>query len=159
HLMRSFGRYCLAKPLELNSCRTQSLWPAARARTLSSRYVDPLGYKTNKTKTKNMMTLSTSSKTQVKVGAALFAISLIAFIAGISGARGADTPTARGGASKLVEMTQIKTPAEAEALKPGDSIAMVCAKCKTVIVERIEQQRGQRFMVPGAKHLCTGCGA
>ena len=66
--------------------------------------------------------------------------------------------TAKGGATKLMQLNQIKTPAEADALQPGDSMAMVCAKCKTVMVERVERERGRIFMVSGAKHLCSGCG-
>jgi hypothetical protein len=38
------------------------------------------------------------------------------------------------GAQQLI---QIKTKAEAEALKPGDSIAMVCAKCKSGMVHNV----------------------
>ena len=66
--------------------------------------------------------------------------------------------TAKGGATKLMQFKQITTPAEADALQPDDSIAMVCAKCKTVMVERVERERGRTFMVSRAKHLCSGCG-
>jgi len=70
----------------------------------------------------------------------------------------ADAGSARGGGAKLQELTQIKTQAEAEALKPGDSIAMVCSKCKSVIVQRVGTERGHlRTMTPGEKHLCPGC--
>jgi hypothetical protein len=38
------------------------------------------------------------------------------------------------GGQKLTELNQINTKEEAEALKPGDAIAMVCAKCKSVAI-------------------------
>jgi len=66
--------------------------------------------------------------------------------------------SARGGASDLT-MKPITTPAEAEALKPGDQIAMVCAKCKSVVVHRIATERDQhtKTMTVGEKHACPGC--
>ena len=64
--------------------------------------------------------------------------------------------TAKGGASQL--MNQIKTPAEAEALKPGDSMAMVCTKCKSVVVHNVTTEKGHiKTMTVGEKHLCPGC--
>jgi hypothetical protein len=44
-------------------------------------------------------------------------------------------------------------------LKTGDTVAMVCAKCKNVAVTRVEKQRGREFLVPGTKHGCAGCGS
>lgn len=59
------------------------------------------------------------------------------------------------GAQRLM---QIKTPAEAEALKPGDEIAMVCTKCKSAMVHRVETEKGHiQVMTVGSKHLCPGC--
>ncbi len=55
-------------------------------------------------------------------------------------------------------MKQIKTPAEAEALKPGDSMAMVCTKCKSVMVHNISTEKGHiKVMTVGEKHMCPGC--
>ena len=72
--------------------------------------------------------------------------------------RAADTGTARGGATKLMEMNQIKTQAQAEALKPGDSMAMVCSKCKSVVVHNVTTEKGHiKTMTVGEKHLCPGC--
>lgn len=59
------------------------------------------------------------------------------------------------GAQRLM---QIKTPAEAEALKPGDEVAMVCAKCKSVMIHNVTTEKGHiKVMTVGEKHLCPGC--
>jgi len=53
---------------------------------------------------------------------------------------------------------QVKTKADADAVKPGDSIAMVCAKCKTVSVTLVTQDtKTKSKLIPGEKHLCEGC--
>jgi hypothetical protein len=58
----------------------------------------------------------------------------------------------------MLMMKQIKTPAEAEALKPGDSITMVCAKCKSVMLHNLSTEKGQiKVMTVGEKHMCPGC--
>lgn len=62
------------------------------------------------------------------------------------------------GAQKLIEFKQINKTAEAEALQPGDQIAMVCAKCKTVLVQTVTTEKGHiKTVTPGEKHLCSGC--
>jgi hypothetical protein len=72
----------------------------------------------------------------------------------------AETKTARGGASELLNLKPITTRAEAEALKPGDAIAMACTKCKSIMVHNVTKERGQgtaKVMTVGEKHLCPGC--
>ena len=44
------------------------------------------------------------------------------------------------GGQYLLQLQGIKTQAEAEALKPGDTIAMVCTKCKSVTIQRVETE-------------------
>ena len=62
------------------------------------------------------------------------------------------------GGEHLLMLNHINTPAQAEELKPDDSIAMVCAKCKTVAIERVTVEKGHiKHVTPGEKHLCTGC--
>ena len=70
------------------------------------------------------------------------------------------------GGEHLLMLQGIKTQAEAEALKPDDTIAMVCAKCKTVYVTRVKQgvkgaqllmEKGQPTELIGT-HACAGCG-
>jgi len=46
------------------------------------------------------------------------------------------------------------------ALKPGDSVAMVCSMCKSVMVHNVTTERGHiKIMSVGEKHLCPGCGS
>lgn len=53
---------------------------------------------------------------------------------------------------------QVATKAQADAVKPGDQIAMVCAKCKTVEVTLVTQDtKTKTKLIPGEKHLCAGC--
>lgn len=62
------------------------------------------------------------------------------------------------GYERTLQMQGIKTSAQAEALKPDDSIAMVCTKCKTVRVEYVTLEKSHiKHVTPGEKHLCSGC--
>lgn len=55
-------------------------------------------------------------------------------------------------------LNEIKTTKEAETLKPGDAIAMACAKCKSVMIHNVTMQKGHvKVMTVGEKHLCPGC--
>ncbi|MBI3879281.1 MAG: hypothetical protein HY301_04365 [Verrucomicrobia bacterium] len=81
----------------------------------------------------------------------------LAVAASLPGALAADKPM-KGGQHQLM-LSGIDTEAQAQALKAGDSIAMACAKCKSVIVERVTVEKGH-VQTLGAmeKHLCPGCG-
>ena len=58
------------------------------------------------------------------------------------------------GGPHLLHLLGIKTEAQAEALKPGDKIAMVCAKCQSVMMHNVETQKGHiKVMTVGEKHL------
>ena len=62
------------------------------------------------------------------------------------------------GAEKLMQLNRITTPAQAEALKAGDSVVMVCTKCKSVMMHNVTKEKGHiEVMTVGAKHLCPGC--
>jgi len=62
------------------------------------------------------------------------------------------------GGPHMKHLMGIRTEAEAEALKPGDSIAMVCAKCKTTMIHNVTTEKGHiKIMTVGSKHLCSGC--
>ena len=62
------------------------------------------------------------------------------------------------GAEHLLHLQGIKTKAEADALKPGDKIAMACAKCKSVVVHNVTTEKGHiKTMTVGERHLCPGC--
>ena len=54
--------------------------------------------------------------------------------------------------------SHIETLADVEAIKPGDSIAMACPKCKTITVTLVTQDtKTKSKLIPGEKHLCPGC--
>jgi len=55
-------------------------------------------------------------------------------------------------------LNEIKTREQAAALKPGDTLAMVCAKCKSVMLHNVTTEKGHiKVMTIGEKHLCPGC--
>lgn len=69
------------------------------------------------------------------------------------------------GAEHLLMLNKIETKAQADALKPDDTFAMVCAKCKTVYVTRVKQGvKGAQILMEGGQpkeligtHACAGC--
>ena len=63
------------------------------------------------------------------------------------------------GPQHSTSMSQIKTQAEAEALKPGDSISMACSKCKSVMVMTVTSGNEHvKMMTVGEKSMCDACG-
>jgi hypothetical protein len=69
------------------------------------------------------------------------------------------------GGEHLLMLNKIETTKDLNALKTDDSIAMVCAKCKTVWVTRVKQGvKGAQILAEGGQpkeligtHACTGC--
>lgn len=69
------------------------------------------------------------------------------------------------GGEHLLMLNKLDTKAEADALKPEDTLAMVCAKCKTVYVTRVKQgvKGAELLMAKGqpkeliGTHACAGC--
>jgi hypothetical protein len=69
------------------------------------------------------------------------------------------------GGEHLLMLQKVETKAQADALKPNDTLAMVCAKCKTVYVTRVKQGvKGAQVLNEGGQpreligtHACTGC--
>jgi hypothetical protein len=60
--------------------------------------------------------------------------------------------------AQMLMMKPITTQAQAEELKPGDSIAMVCSMCKSVMLHNVTTEKGHiKVMTVGEKHLCPGC--
>ncbi len=58
----------------------------------------------------------------------------------------------------MAHLNHITTQAEAEALKPGDAIAMACSKCKHVMVQHVTKDNSHvKLMTIGQKHKCV-CG-
>jgi len=69
------------------------------------------------------------------------------------------------GGEHMMMLQGINTQEQVDALKTDDSIAMVCAKCKTVWVTRVKQgvkgvqlltEKGQPTEIIGT-HACQGC--
>lgn len=69
------------------------------------------------------------------------------------------------GGEHLLMLQKVETKAEADAIKPDDTFAMVCAKCKTVYITRVKQgvkgaevlmAKGQPKELIGT-HACAGC--
>jgi hypothetical protein len=85
----------------------------------------------------------------------------IAAVALVVAVRAAEPGTARGGASDLIQLKAIRTPADAAAVGPGDQIVMSCPKCKTISVSfpKTAVKKGEPTSVAGEKHLCPGCAA
>ena len=58
-----------------------------------------------------------------------------------------------------MNMNHIKTQAEADALKPGDSMSMTCTKCKSVMVQKVGTDKAHiKMMTIGEKTACADCG-
>lgn len=63
------------------------------------------------------------------------------------------------GVQDMVHMQHIMTQAQAEALKPGDTMAMACSKCKTVMVRTVAAGKAHvKMMTVGEKDTCDVCG-
>lgn len=73
-------------------------------------------------------------------------------------ANAADDHSKMKGGEHMMSLNKITTKAEGDALKAGDSVAMVCGKCKSVVVQRVTTEKGHiKLMTLGEKHLCRGC--
>jgi hypothetical protein len=91
----------------------------------------------------------------------ILAVAVVAWLP--AGAQDAAAPMKpmKGGEHLMMLNQPITTQAQVDALKPGDSIAMVCSKCKTVSTEFVtkESKGNVTLMTPGETHLCPGCGS
>src|ERR1035437_8115563 len=80
----------------------------------------------------------------------------VAFATWLPGAARATEPM--DDAQHQLHMEQITTQAQAEALKPGDSMSMTCAKCKVVMVQKVTADKAHvKMMTVGEKVKCPGC--
>ncbi|QEG35796.1 hypothetical protein [Bythopirellula goksoeyrii] len=72
--------------------------------------------------------------------------------------QGADEDHGANSGQHVMHMNHISTQAEAEALKPGDAIAMACSMCKHVMVQHVTNDNSHvTLMTKGQKHKCV-CG-
>lgn len=91
---------------------------------------------------------------KLSIGSALCIV--LALAASLPGSANA-ADQVKGGERQL-NLLGIKTRADAEALKPGDTVAMVCSKCQTVFIERVTTEKGHlKTLTPGTTHACAGC--
>jgi hypothetical protein len=59
----------------------------------------------------------------------------------------------------MMQMQHITTQAQAEALRPGDSMSMACSKCKDVMVQKVTTDKAHvKMMTVGEKVTCPICG-
>ena len=96
------------------------------------------------------------------------AMAFAAWLPGTANAQVETTPMKpmKGGEHMMMLNKPITTVGDAEAVKPNDSFAMVCGKCKTVYVTRVKQgEKGAQIMMQGGRgteligtHACAGCG-
>ncbi len=86
----------------------------------------------------------------------------LALLAGLTEVQAQELGSAKGGATKLLELSgpRVASTSEAAVTKPGDSKAMSCAKCKDEFVTRVDlSARGaNKPAYTVATHLCDGCG-
>jgi hypothetical protein len=95
---------------------------------------------------------------QICISITVVAVMLAVAMTWLPGSTQAEDTKMMKGAEHMMLLTAITTPEQAAALKPGDTIAMACAKCKTIIVEKVTVEKGHiNMMTPGEKHLCSGC--
>ncbi len=79
-----------------------------------------------------------------------------------AGAASAAKPAKDAGAeppmADMTHMNHITTQAQAEALKPGDSMSMTCSKCKHVMVQEVTADNAHvKMMTVGEKVTCGAC--
>ena len=87
-----------------------------------------------------------------------FRLTLLLSVAVAMGQATSFAADAGGKATPPYVWSHVKSKTDAEAVKPGDSIAMVCAKCKNVAVTMVTQDtKTKEKLIPGTKHLCDGC--
>ena len=111
------------------------------------------------------MTTKNSIITKLFFGAGL--VIALSFMSGCatSSSSGDQMKPMKGGEHMLM-LQGINTQAEAEAVNPDDSIAMVCTKCKTVWTSRVVQGvKGAQLLTANGQpteligtHGCPGCG-
>ena len=95
-----------------------------------------------------------------KITLGLAAALALTFALGFPGTSRAQdhTKEMHGKSHDIMRMDLILTQAQAEALKPGDSMAMACSKCKYVIVRKVTNDKTHiKMMTVGEKMKCIAC--
>lgn len=95
---------------------------------------------------------------QICISIILITIMVAAAMVWLPGSTRAEDMKPMKGGEHMMLLQPLTTPEQAEALKPGDTIAMACPKCKTIMVEKVTVEKGHINMTtPGEKLLCSGC--
>jgi hypothetical protein len=102
-------------------------------------------------------------KTTIQILKAAF-IACAAFALALTASAAEDMKPMKGGEHMLM-LKEVKTTQEVNALKTGDTMTMVCAKCKTVWTSRVKQGvKGAQVLAEGGQpvevigtHACKGC--
>ena len=111
-----------------------------------------------------MKTVKTPSETMLVTNMA-FALAMALLVTGCATDTGTSEMKPMKGGEHMLMLQGINTKQEADALKTDDSIAMVCAKCKTAWVSRVKQgAKGAQLLMEGGQpreligtHACAGC--
>lgn len=61
--------------------------------------------------------------------------------------------------SGTIRLSQITTTDEERSLKPGDSVAMVCTQCKSVVYLNLDRASKEALSPLEQDHPCPGCKA
>ena len=93
---------------------------------------------------------------------------MLAFAAGCAtnSASGDQMKPMKGGEHQMMLLKPVQTKEEADAVKPDETFAMVCARCKSVYTTRVKQGvKGAQLLKEGTApteligtHACAGCG-
>lgn len=111
--------------------------------------------------------MKTVNKKNILGAGVAIAMALAAWLPGTTASAADETKPMKPmkGGEHMLMLNKIETKAEVDALKSDDSIAMVCAKCKTVYVTRVKQGvKGAQILMEGGQpkeligtHACSGC--
>ena len=110
---------------------------------------------TDKENTQHTVITSIIMKNPISLVRSLLAISTAAALGLSLAAKAGDEHLTMKGAQHLRHLNSTE---QASALKPGDTVAMVCSMCKNVAITRVEKERGRELLTPGTKHECPMCG-
>ena len=102
-------------------------------------------------------------KTKIQILKAAL-IACAAFALTLTAGAAEDMKPMKGGEHMLM-LKEVKTTQEVASLKTGDTVDMVCAKCKTVWTSRVKQGvKGAQVLAEGGQpvevigtHACKGC--
>ena len=110
--------------------------------------------------------MKTMNKKNIVSAGVAIAMALAAWLPTTASAQDATKPMKpmKGGEHQMM-LNAVNTKQELDALKTDDSVAMVCAKCKTVWVTRVKQgAKGAELLMANGKttemigtHACKGC--